>query len=226
MKGAHCLIMKKAKGVFVNLIGKTIKAIPAIILAAVIFGMAAYVICVNVIPLGYCAKGEFSISENQWILLKENDAFYSRVAEEYSASEGNISTETAKRLFSLLTLDGEKYTVRVKATSPEVSYGLMNSVLTVADEFAGENGGSYFLIHADNIPTLLSRGDMLIYYVLAAAIIGAALVLISAMKKGLALSVVESEKEFTRVTNIRLLGTIPYSAHPLTRNKPSKAKSE
>ena len=217
--------MKKAKGVFVNLILKLLRSIPAMILAAAVLGMAAYVVCVNVIPLGYCATAEFSVADAEARSYFYSDGFYSDVAEEYTATVGNLSPETAKQLFVLYPRGNGGYTLSVKTTSPEVSYGLQNVILAVAEKYAETNGGSYALTEADGIPTSLSRGDIA-FYIVAAAVIGALIVLISAVRKGLALSVIGSEKEFTRVTDIRLLGTVPYSANPLTRHKPAKAKTE
>jgi len=214
--------MKKTKGVLLNLIINLAKSLPAIILAAAVFAMAAYVVCVNIIPIGYCSEAEFSLSGVEGL---KDDGFYADVAEEYSSLSGILSADRAKKLFTLTQKGEGMFLLLVKTTEPETSYALMNAVLAVAERIAAEQGGSYSLISSDGIPTSLSRGDIS-PYIFAAAAIGAAVLLFSALKKGLACSAIGSEKEFTRIMKVKLLGTLPYSAHPLSRHKPVKAKSE
>ena len=206
----------KKKGILLNTLISTAKALPLAIALGLAVAMIAYMILVNVLPTGYLSESRF-VPENQGGLeIVSTAAFYEHVSEAYAQKGGTVSPDALKDILKTSVDADGSITLGVRTANALTSYYIVQTALESAAYFYAAQGGMIRVLSSPSVPTTLSREDIT-PYVLFFALLVFAIIIIVGIFNGLTLGKVRSEKEFRRASALPVVGVLTDAANGLTK---------
>ncbi len=199
----------KKKGILLNTLISTAKALPIALALGLAVAMISYIILANVVPMGYLSESRF-MPENQGdsgLEIVSTEAFYKHVSQSYAQKGGVISPDALKKILKASVEADGSIILGVRTANALTSYYIVQTALESAAYFYAAQGGIIRVLSSPSVPTHLTREDVTPYAVFF-ALLAFGVVVIVGIFNGLTLGKVKSEKEFRRTAAIPVVGVL------------------